>query len=248
MLVLASFWTTLAEGAVIPKPRPALPAVVESVPAPNSPVAPGSRAIVATGPENVPLPLPRPQRAANPPTVEAVAPKDMVCRDPRIRGVQNVTLVGHIPGCGIASPVSVREIAGIKLTSPAMLDCRTARTFANWLTGVADVEARRSLGARITKVWVMGSYSCRTRNNRPGARLSEHAVGRAVDVGGVWLGNGRKITVLGNWGKGAPGQFLRTIWKKACGPFNTVLGPGADRFHQDHLHLDTAYRRSSYCR
>lgn len=175
-------------------------------------------------------------------------PGSFVCRDPRLTGTRVSNVVGAIPGCGIYQPVKIRAVAGIKLSSPATLDCRTARTFANWLTGVADIEARRTLGARIEKVWIMGTYSCRTRNNRPGARLSEHAVGRAVDIGGVWLGNGRKITIAGNWGKGAAGTFLRTIWKKACGPFKTVLGPGADRFHQDHLHFDTAQRKRTYCR
>ena len=88
----------------------------------------------------------------------------------------------------------------------------------------------------------------RDRCPHRGARLSEHAQGRAIDIGGLWLANGRKITVKQNWGKGSAGQFLRTIWKKACGPFKTVLGPGSDRFHQDHLHLDTAHRRRSFCR
>ena len=114
--------------------------------------------------------------------------------------------------------------------------------------GVAQVEAKRTLGARITKLWIMGTYSCRTRNNRVGARLSEHAVGRAIDIGGFWLGNGRQITVLKNWGQGTAGEFLRAVWKKACGAFKTVLGPEANKYHLDHFHFDTAYRNSSYCR
>ena len=178
----------------------------------------------------------------------AVSPDGLICKDPRLTGTPVKNVVGPMPGCGIYAPVKLTSIAGIKLTTPATLDCPTARTVANWLTGVADVEARRTLGARITKIWVMGSYSCRTRNNRPGARLSEHAQGRAIDIGGLWLGNGRKITVSQNWGKGTAGKFLRTIWKKACGPFKTVLGPDGDRYHQDHLHLDTAHRKRSFCR
>lgn len=194
---------------------------------------------------------PLPPRKPTPVVPAVAAPAtsgSMVCRDPRLTGRAVSNIVGRIPGCGIFEPVKLTSIAGIRLTTPATLDCRTARTFANWLTGVADVEARRMLGARITKVWLMGTYSCRTRNNKPEARLSEHAVGRAVDVGGVWLGNGRKITVAQNWGKDSAGAFLRTIWKKACGPFRTVLGPNADRHHQDHLHFDTAYRKRNYCR
>ena len=203
---------------------------------------------VARTPGIPPIPPRKPQVPAENIFPAIPSPDGLVCRDPRLSGKTVENVVGPIPGCGIFAPVKLSAISGIKLTTPATLDCPTARTVANWLTGVADVEARRTLGARITKIWVMGSYSCRTRNNRRGARLSEHAQGRAIDIGGVWLSNGRKVTVSQNWGKGTAGQFLRTIWKKACGPFKTVLGPGADRHHQDHLHLDTAHRHSSYCR
>lgn len=204
----------------------------------------------AAGPAlRVPLPPVRPPAAAiSPNRVTTPAAEHLICEDPRLIGTRAANVVGHLPGCGILNPVKIREIAGVKLSTPATLDCRTARTFANWVSGVAQPEARRVLGARISKLWIMGSYVCRTRNHRVGARVSEHGAGRAVDVGGVWLGNGQRITVLGNWGKGDAGQFLRNVWKKACGPFRTVLGPGADRFHQDHLHLDTAYRNRSYCR
>ena len=95
---------------------------------------------------------------------------------------------------------------------------------------------------------MMGAYSCRTRNSQRGARLSEHAYGRAIDIGGMWLSTGRRITVKQNWGKGSAGQYLRRIWKAACGPFKTVLGSDGDRFHQDHLHFDLAQRRSTFCR
>ncbi|MFK7945641.1 MAG: extensin family protein [Paracoccaceae bacterium] len=196
-----------------------------------------------------PIPKPRPSsEQIPPPRVTAPAKGKLICEDPRLVGTRAQNVIGHLPGCGILNPVKIREIAGVKLSSPATLDCRTARTFANWVSGVAQPEARRTLGARISKIWLMGTYTCRTRNNRPGARVSEHGAGRAIDVGGFWLGNGQRVTVLGNWGQGAPGKFLRSLWKKACGPFTTVLGPGADRFHQDHLHLDTAYRSSRYCR
>ena len=195
-----------------------------------------------------PLPPPRPTGLATIPAVKAPAAGKLICEDPRLIGAPVSNVVGKLPGCGILNPVKISEIAGVKLSSPATLDCRTARTFANWVSGVAQPEARRTMGARISKLWIMGSYSCRTRNNRAGARVSEHGAGRAIDVGGFWLGDGSRVTVLGDWGKGDRGRFLKALWKKACGPFTTVLGPGADRFHQDHFHLDTAYRNQKYCR
>jgi hypothetical protein len=90
----------------------------------------------------------------------------------------------------------------------------------------------------------MGDYACRGRNNQPGQRLSEHGRGRAVDVGGLTLVDGSQISVLADW----PGRGLREMHAAACGPFSTVLGPEANAFHRNHLHLDTARGRGPYCR
>ncbi|MEM7211846.1 MAG: extensin family protein [Pseudomonadota bacterium] len=194
-------------------------------------------------PARVPLPPPRPAFDAS-----GTASAGGLCGDPRLEGSTKVRLTRPILACGIGNPVKVERISGIRLTTPATLECSTARRFADWLTQEADPAARQILGGRIEKVWMMGAYSCRSRNSQKGARLSEHAFGRAIDVGGVWLSTGRKVTVKENWGKGTGGQFLRRIWKAACGPFKTVLGPDGDRFHQDHLHFDLAKRRSTFCR
>lgn len=172
----------------------------------------------------------------------------VVCGDPRLIGRMKPTVTGRHPGCLITEPVEVTAIAGVRLSTPATLSCRTARAFANWIMGVADPAARQMLGGRITRVWLMGSYACRTRNSLRGKRLSEHAVGRAVDVGGFTLADGRKIRVKSDWRRGAPGKFLRHVWKRGCGMFKTVLGPDGDRFHQDHIHLDVAFRKLTYCR
>lgn len=206
-------------------------------------------------PTQGPVPQKRPdglkpqfRTAADPRPAPNLSANEMVCRDPRLRGDPRPTVVGHMTGCGILNPVRVKEIAGIKLSAAATLDCRTARTFANWVTGVAAPAATQILGRRLTRVEIYGSYTCRTRNHKPGGKLSEHAKGHAVDVAGVTLGDGQKITVLKDWGKGRSGQFLRRIWKQACGPFKTVIGPDGDRYHRDHFHFDTALRRSTYCK
>lgn len=193
-------------------------------------------------PANVPLPPPKPTAFSN-----AAGGKGL-CGDPRLQGSTKVRISRPILACGIADAVKLERIAGIDLTTPATLDCPTARRFADWLTQDANPQAQKILGGKIEKVWMMGAYSCRSRNSQKGARLSEHAFGRAIDVGGIWLSTGRKITVKESWGKGSGGEFLRRIWKAACGPFKTVLGPDGDRFHQDHLHFDLARRRSTFCR
>lgn len=212
-------------------------------------------AVVLFGNAALAAPLP-PERPSRPPVVTMAPnaplpdPTGMVCRDPRLAGdpKPDVIDVGGL-ACGIDDPVRITSIAGIRLSQPALLGCRTARRVADWLTGVVKAEALEHLQSNIAEVQVMGSYACRSRNNIAGGRLSEHARGRAIDIGGFTLTNGRQVTVARDWGKTPPGDFLRRIWRKGCGPFATVLGPDADRHHWDHLHLDTSPRGGEpYCR
>lgn len=218
-----------------PAPRPEPPAVVTDPrtsammppprPAPSGPV-------VAV----VPAPMP--------------GPEEIVCRDPRLMGDPKPDLIEidrHV--CGIFAPVRVTSVAGMRLEPPALLGCPTARRLADWLDGVVRVEATERLQSRVARVRTMGSYACRTQNRVAGGRLSEHARGRAVDIGGFTFTNGREISLVRHWGAGPGGAFLRDIWRKACGPFATVLGPEADRHHRNHFHLDTAPRGGApYCR
>jgi len=86
----------------------------------------------------------------------------------------------------------------------------------------------------------LGSSACRSVNRRPGARLSQHALGRAIDVAGVTLADGRAIGVsTANWADdGADGAFLRDLRDGACGAFRAVIGPARDQAHARHFHLD----------
>ena len=201
-----------------------------------------------------PLPPERPDGPARdgPAAVEAAPSATaamMLCRDPRLVGEAgpDIVEVGDL-ACGIDDPVRVTSVAGIRLSPPALLGCPTARRLADWLTGVAQRQARAHLGAGIAELRVTGSYACRSVNNA-GRWRSEHARGRAIDIGGFTLSNGAEVTVARDWGETPAGAFLREIWRKACGLFSTVLGPDADRHHRDHLHLDTAPRGGEpYCR
>lgn len=247
--MLTGIAVALVLAAPVPAPRPAagMPAVPATLTAPAR----------ASG---IPMPIVRPVRPAtdlNPGTVdrderaalELSSPGEagMVCRDPRLAGEELVSFTGPIPGCGIIEPVRVSAVGGIPLSSPIKVNCRTARKFADWLIGVASPVARKELGSGIAAVRLYGSYSCRTRNNQRGARLSEHSVGRAIDFAGVTLVDGRRIRVRDDWGRGRPGTFLKRIWKGACGIFTTVIGPNGDSYHQTHLHLDAAYRHNPWC-
>jgi hypothetical protein len=207
--------------------------------------------LVAGAAEIAPSPVPRPA----PPPVARIAPAPdplvgIVCRDPRLTGTPRPDIIDvGLVACGIDDPVQITAVAGIGLSQPTVLGCPTARRLADWVTGVVQAEALEHLQSRIAEVHVMGGYACRTQNNAAGGRRSEHARGRAIDVGGFVLANGQAVSVARDWGENPKGDFLRRIWRKGCGLFHTVLGPDADRHHNDHLHLDTSPRGGEpYCR
>lgn len=172
----------------------------------------------------------------------------LLCGDPAIRGSTLPRIAGPIAGCGVVDPVSVAGVAGLSLSQHATLDCATARALKSWVVNsVRPSVGRRGGGA--TSLRIAAHYACRTRNNQPGAKVSEHGRGKAIDISAIGLADGSEITVLDGWNTFRRGRILRKLHQGACGPFGTVLGPEADAFHKDHFHFDTAsYRSGSYCR
>ena len=171
-----------------------------------------------------------------------------ICGLRSIRGERLRPIPGRIPACGIAEPVRVQSVAGLQLSQAAIMDCPTAVALNAWAErGLKPAIGR--LGGGAVGLRVAAHYACRTRNNQRGAKVSEHGKGRAIDLSAIQLANGQSLTVLDGWRHRQHGRRLRAMHSAACGPFGTVLGPGADRFHQDHFHFDTArYRSGAYCR
>ncbi len=147
------------------------------------------------------------------------------------------------PGaCGISYPFKVTAFMGgsVGLSSRGTLACPIIPNIDAWLNEVVQPAASLYFGTTIAEV-KSGSYSCRPRNNRSGAKLSEHAFGNALDVMGFRFADGREISIVGGWrGTSAEQEFLREVFVGACSYFTTVLGPGADVFHYNHFHLDLA--------
>lgn len=148
------------------------------------------------------------------------------------------------PGvCGMQQPLKVSAFAngGIGLTSSATLSCPVVATTDQWLAEVVQPAAMNILGAQVIEMRA-GSYSCRAMNNGTAtSRTSEHAFGNAVDVFSFRLNDSRVVTVKDGW-RGSPEEqnFLREVFVGACNYFGTVLGPGADPMHYDHIHIDLA--------
>ena len=153
-------------------------------------------------------------------------------------------------GCGVRNGFRLYEVDGIKLSQPALVTCNVANTFHNWLQKTVQPKALQIYGAQISEIKIAASYSCRPRNNVRGAKLSEHGMGNAIDVAGFSFDNGKQVTVLDDYyGASNDRNFLSSIRRDACGPFHTVLGPGSDSNHRDHIHLDLQRERSGgpYC-
>lgn len=169
-----------------------------------------------------------------------------LCGVPGLVGERRGDVSGRMRGCGIDNAVSVTRVAGVSLTQPAVMNCQTARALHNWVERGAKPAVGRT-GGGIASLRVAAHYSCRTVNSRRGGKVSEHGKGRAIDISAINLRDGSAMTVLGGYNSGRHRGALRKMYRAACGPFSTTLGPGSDRYHQDHFHFDTA-QRGSYCR
>jgi hypothetical protein len=236
-----------------PEPRPVPKPVAAAAAAPAASLRPEARSAaepmakrrlaIAGGPEVIELAAFRAPQATAPVTGR----KGAVCGDPAILGKSIPPILSRVKGCGLEDGVSVTSVAGVALTQPASIDCATAQALKDWVEGGVKPAVGRK-GGGVAALQVAASYTCRPRNNQSGARVSEHGRGQALDIAAILLADGTAVTVEQGWGTKRSGATLATMRKAACGPFNTVLGPGSDRFHHDHFHLDTARGRGPYCR
>jgi hypothetical protein len=98
------------------------------------------------------------------------------------------------------------------------------------------------LGSPLSALDNYDSYECRGRNRVVGAQLSEHGRANALDVRGFKLADGRSI---GLTDRTVPRELRETVLQSVCARFPTVLGPGSDWYHEEHIHLDLMERRNS---
>jgi hypothetical protein len=106
---------------------------------------------------------------------------------------------------------------------------------------MAPVAAR--LGSALRGIENFDSYDCRGRNRVFGAKMSEHGRGNALDIRAVKLDSG----VIAHLTDPHVAKEVRNdLRKSACDRFMTVLGPGSDGYHENHIHVDLAERRSDF--
>lgn len=151
-------------------------------------------------------------------------------------------------GCIVAAPLRVEAIVladGTKvvLSPAAIMRASLASAVADWVR--EDLAPAFAKGDRLTGIEGAGGYECRSRDRVGGAKLSEHATGDALDLHALRTENGTLILMAPSNRDPDEVRALRALMKRtACRRFATVLGPGADRFHAEHLHVDLAVRRN----
>jgi hypothetical protein len=150
-----------------------------------------------------------------------------------------------LPALGPAQGNSVAAVGPVAVKPVATLACPIVSVLDRWLADSVQPAAMRWFGQRVVEIKQISAYSCRGMNGNPNAHISEHAFGNALDIAAFTLADGRRISVRDGW-KGMPEEqgFLRDVQAAACRHFTTVLAPGSNVYHYDHIHVDLMRRAS----
>jgi hypothetical protein len=209
----------------------------------------------ADAPRAEPLAKQAPEEPAKPAEQAAPAqpkspPPPSACRQAL---TEDIAIAPSIPdihgpgGCGGEDLVRLEAIVlpdqhRVALTPPAPLRCTMATAIADWVR--TDVVAlTKPLGSEPAVLDNFDSYECRGFNRVPGAHLSEHGRANALDVRAIKLADGQSI---GLTDRNVARQLRESMLHSVCARFMTVLGPGSDGYHEDHIHLDLAERHNNY--
>src|SRR5260221_111145 len=183
-----------------------------------------------------------PRRPAAPPSTAAQCLGQLSAQGVRF---ETVAVPAAANGCGMDTAVRVEQSA-IAWNRPAEMSCTLAARLDSFERDAVQPAAQRYFGRPVVLIRHFGAYSCRGENGGH-KRLSQHALGNAIDIGGFELGDGTWIDVDSDWRPRGPRRdFLRDIAKRACAYFNVVLTPASDALHHNHFHLDVGpYRLCS---
>ena len=225
--------------------------------------------IVHSEPTVAPIPMPRPRPAEAGEGVSLIErlltdPDLLRIPDPDPPGVpsacqmrmsenliavfQSLPAITRAPrGCGATDVVKLESIllpdnTRIPMSPPATMRCTMAEAITHWIRDdIAPAFAKA--GPPLKAIDNYASYDCRGRNNIASARTSEHGYANALDVRGVRLADGKFVQFTD---RHVSHEFRDGLRKVACAKFMTVLGPGSDGYHEEHIHLDLAERANNY--
>ncbi len=220
--------TPLGAAVPLPKPRPLEAPVLKSQPPAN-------------GPE---------RKDAEQPAEVAPVPQPSACR---LALTEAIAIAPSIPdihgpgGCGGADLVRLEAVvlpdrSQIAVKPAAILRCKMASAIADWIR-IDIVTLAKGLGSAIASLDNFDSFECRGRNRMAGAMLSEHGRANALDVRSFRFADGRTISLTD---RSVSRDLREAVLHSACARFSTVLGPGSDGYHEDHIHLDLMERHNDY--
>ncbi|MET0675999.1 MAG: extensin family protein [Bradyrhizobium sp.] len=181
---------------------------------------------------------------------QAPAPQPSACR---LALTETIAIAPSIPdihgagGCGGEDLVRLEAVVlpdqrRVPVKPAAILRCPMASALAAWIrSDIAPLAERQ--GSTVAELDNFDSFECRGRNRVVGAKLSEHGRANALDVRAFKLANGRSISLTD---RTVAREVRESVLQSACARFSTVLGPGSDGYHEDHIHLDLIERRNNY--
>ena len=254
----------------LPKPRPADLKTDKPVQAnKHSPIVPAPPAVAKPMPPVVVAPVIPPVPPA-PPVVKPVPPAVVVPVTPPVpppttdRASACLTALAATgtsfvpvpqPGttavCQIDTPVRLNSISTklgvVKLPDQPTVKCDFALKLSQFVDQRVQPLAQQSVGSTVVTMGTGPGFDCRGRNGDSAAKISEHASGDAVDIVYFKLANKLQILVKDSLNVQSPSfAFLRDVRAAACDEFTTVLGPGANKAHAEHFHVDLEARSGGF--
>ena len=218
----------------LPKPRP-----VEAPSAERDKADKAQQAAPANGkPDQQAAPSPQP------------APQPSACR---LALTEDIAIAPSIPdikgdgGCGGEDLVRLEAVVlpdkrRVSVKPAAILRCPMASALVEWIRSDIAPLAER-VGSTLADLDNFDSFECRGRNRVVGAKLSEHGRANALDVRAFKFADGSTVSLTD---RTVPRGLRESVLHSACTRFSTVLGPGSDGYHEDHIHLDLMERRNNY--
>lgn len=249
MVVLACFGCGLA-GA-----QPAPPAAANAVAAPTA--------------NSIPLPRPRPRMVAPPPWVATLWNEPRSFRDAagadfktddvtsdmspcraRLEKFAVIVAMPRLIGPGSCGGTDIVRLDAVLIAGGKKVDirpapylrCPMAEQLALWVRDDNAPQAAAS-GIGLKAVETYDDFDCRGRNRKMTGKVSEHGKANAIDLRGFTFEDGRYVHLTDIKASKAMRDDVR---KSACARFTTVLGPGSDGYHEEHIHLDLSERSNGY--
>ena len=216
---------------------------------------------------SIPLPKPRPAEApgiedkpvegkpeeAEKPAAEQAAPATPPPSACRLALTEAIAIAPSIPAisgpgsCGGDDLVRLEAVVladkrQVAVKPAAILRCTMAAAIADWVRSDMAPFAQR-LGTTLADLDNFDSFECRGRNRVSGAKMSEHGRANALDLRALKFANGQSLSLTD---RSVAREQREAVLQSVCARFTTVLGPGSDWYHEDHIHLDLAERRGGY--